>query len=62
MARVLVIDNQAHERAAILSVMRARRLGVGDSPSGLREFNKMSELLDAAGKVPAVATWQCRAF
>ena len=41
MARILVIDDQAHVRAVILSVLRAKDhevVGVSDGSSGLQEF------------------------
>jgi len=41
MTRILVIDDQAHVRAAVLSVLRARDFevtGVADGPAGLAEF------------------------
>ena len=42
MARILVIDDQAHVRAAILSVLRAKGFevtGVSDGTAGLQEFD-----------------------
>jgi len=42
MTRILVIDDQAHVRAAILSVLRAKGfevVGVGDGTAGLHEFD-----------------------
>ncbi len=42
MIRILVIDDQAHVRAAILSILRAKDfdvVGVNDGAAGLQEFD-----------------------